>query len=159
MPRQVKQGHQYLLPGPNVKIHQRMLTGMRWKECLHNGKNKEGLIDIIASYLQLRDGRKNLTSPFIINNKYNTIKITSSGSLHLFSCNHEEAGYRIVLHAILPNPDAIIVEKDTDVLVLLVWAYNHSNVQHKWFLKYEHETYADISLICSFLGKEMCAST
>ena len=22
MPRQVQQGHQYLLPGPNVKIHQ-----------------------------------------------------------------------------------------------------------------------------------------
>ena len=52
MPREVKQGHLYLLLGPNVK----MLTGMIWKEVLHNGKNKEGLFDIIASYLQSIDG-------------------------------------------------------------------------------------------------------
>ena len=76
----------------------------------------------------------------------------------MFSCNHEEADNRIVLHALLSNQDAVIVAKDTDVLILLVWAYNNFNVQYKWFLKYEHEAYADISQIWLFLGKEICTS-
>lgn len=111
-----------------------MLTGMRWKEFLHNGKNKQELINVISTCLQSTDGRRHLACPFIINNKYNTIEITSSGGLKLFSCNHEEADYRIILHALLSNQDAVIVAKDdTDVLLLLLWEYNHFNVQYKWF--------------------------
>ena len=118
-------------PGPNVKlqsVHQRMLIGMRWKEFLHNGKNKQELINLISTCLQLTDGRKHLT-PFIINNKYDNFEITSSGGLKLFSCNYEEADYRIILHALLSNQDAVVVRKD--VFFLLVCAYNHFNIQFR----------------------------
>ena len=76
----------------------------------------------------------------------------------MFSCNHEEADYRIVLHALLCTQDVVVVAKDTDVLVLLIWAYSHFNVQYKWYFSYEKGTYSDISIICEFLGKEICKS-
>ena len=44
----------------------------------------------------------------------------------LFDCNHEEADSRLVLHAIIDVSDVVVVAKDTDVLVLMVWGYAKS---------------------------------
>ena len=125
--------------GANVKINsinQTMLSGMRWKEFLHNSRNKEELINIIARYLQSENARKNMPFPMIVNNKYKTMHISSTEVSEMFSCNHEEADYRIVLHALLCKENLVVVAKDTDVLVLLIWAYSHFNVQYKWYLTY-----------------------
>ena len=75
----------------------------------------------------------------------------------MFSCNHEEADYRMILHALICEKNSAIVAKDTDVLILLVWAYDHFNVKYKWFFSHEKNVYADISVICAFLSKEICS--
>ena len=90
--------------GANVKINsinQAMLTGMRWKEFLHNSRNKEELLNILTRYFQSENARTNLPFPMIINNKYQTTHISSTEVSEMFSCNHKEADYRIVLHALL----------------------------------------------------------
>ena len=44
--------------------------------------------------------------------------------LNMFDCNHEEADTRLISHAILCATDAVVVCKDTDVLILMVWAHH-----------------------------------
>ena len=146
--------------GVNVKItsiNQTMLTGMRWKEFLHNSKNKVTL-SIISRYFQSEEMRSNLPFPMIVNDKYDTVLITSESIAYMFECNHEEADYRLVLHALVCGQDAVVVAKDTDVLVLLIWAYVHFNVKYQWYLMYEKGVYADISAISQYFGVFLCES-
>ncbi len=53
--------------------------------------------------------------------------------------------------------DVVIVAKDIDVLVLLVWAYSQYHVRHKWYLKYDAEKYADTGVICDSFGSDICS--
>ena len=52
--------------------------------------------------------------------------------------------------------DVVVVSKDTDVLILMVWAYSKFEVKHKWYLKYDYDTFADIKLIVEYLGETVC---
>ena len=57
--------------------------------------------------------------------------------------------------ALKEDTDVVVVAKDTDVLVLLIWAYVKYNVSRKWYLKYETDKYADIGAICDYFGKNI----
>jgi hypothetical protein len=92
----------------------------------------------------------------IVNDKYHTVFINSEDVSDMFECNHEEADYRLVLHALICQQDVVVVAKDTDVLVLLIWAYVHFNVGYKWYMMYEKGIYADISIICNYFGDIIC---
>ena len=142
--------------GANVRItsiDQKMLTGMRYKEFLHNSRNKESLISIIAGHLQTKDMK--LPFPMIVNDKFKTVFIDSEVS-QMPDCNHEEADYRIVYHALSCKENVVVVAKDTDILVLLVWAYVHFNVKYKWYFSFEKHEFSDVSVICDHYGVEVC---
>ena len=120
--------------GPRVyarSVDQIMLQGMRWEEFLYRGDNKEDLIAIISGSLQSPEGRSKLSCPFIVASKEHTFKIDSFSDRLLFDCNHEEAASRLALHAILSGQDTILVSKDTDVLIVLVWVYSHFSITVK----------------------------
>ena len=85
-----------------------------------------------------------------------TYFINSDNVTHSFECNHEEADYRLVLHALLSNEDDVVVANDTDILVLFIWTYTHFKVQYKWYMMYEKGLYADISVICQYFGEIIC---
>ncbi len=147
--------------GPRVhfsNVNQRMLQGVQWESFFHNGENKENLISAIADYLQSKEGRSKLRCPVVITSNERTYQITNRSSEMLFHCNHEEADSRLILHAILANQDVVVVAKDTDVLVLLVWAYEKYSVTHQWFMKYERDSFADVGKICRFIGRQLCLS-
>ena len=38
----------------------------------------------------------------------------------------------------------------------MVWAYSKYEVKHKWYLKYDYDTFADIKLIVEYLGETVC---
>ena len=76
----------------------------------------------------------------------------------IYRSNHEEADSRLVYQAYLEKGDVVIACKDTDVLILMVWAHTFYDVNVKWYLKYDREKYADISKICDFFGREICLS-
>ena len=95
--------------GANVKItsiDQKILTGMRYKEFLHNSRNKESLISIIARHLQTKDMK--LPFPMMVNDKFKTVYIDSEIA-QMSDCNHEEADYRIVYHALSCKENVVIV--------------------------------------------------
>ena len=62
----------------------------------------------------------------------------------------------MVLTALQLETDVVVVAMDTDVIVLLIWAYKVYQVSYKWYFKYEAEKYADIGLICDYLDEHLC---
>ena len=62
------------------------------------------------------------------------------------------------LLASLFSTDVVVVAKDTDVLVLLVWAYAKYNVPRKWYFKYEADKFADVGAICDYFGRDIASA-
>ena len=60
-----------------------------------------------------------------------------------------------LLHGSKVDSDVVAVCKDTDVLILMIWTYIKLNITNNWYLKYDHEKFADIRKVCSYLGKTL----
>ena len=57
------------------------------------------------------------------------------------------------MHGSKVDSDVAVVCKETDVLILMIWTYSKSNVTNNGYLKYDHEKFADVRKIYSYLGK------
>ena len=126
-----------------------MPSGIKWHEFLRNAENKEQLLELIKRYVFDEKGQGLIKTPFVI---------TVGDKIHKLQQNsdQEEADTRLRLLALQKQTDAIIVAQDTDVSVLLVWAYKKYHVRHKWYFKYDAEKYADVGAICDFLEEDVC---
>ena len=145
-------------PGPRVHLEgydQNMLQGAKWQEFLHRNENKNDLIQLLARFLK-EDGVYNGTIPLVFTSSNATFRVCDGTVAEVDECNHEEADTRLILHAAASTQDVVIVAKDTDVLVLMVWAYVVLNVEQKWYFKKDHDKFVDIGEICSYLGREIC---
>ena len=58
----------------------------------------------------------------------------------------------------MQESDVIVVSKDTDVLVLLIWAFTNLHVMHRSFFKFDHEKFVKVGSIFSSLGRSICSS-
>ena len=135
---------------------QHMPSGIKWQEFLAKGENKEELIKLIADYVESLSQQDLLERPFIYTTENQTYRFEDGKKSVLHECNHEEADTRLVLQAFLEETNVVIACKDTDVLILLVWAYAYHQIKNEWFFKYENEKYAEISKICEYLGPQIC---
>ena len=136
----------------------KVLISIRQKES--SGTNfcriKEELIKLIAQHMTSEEARGTIKQPFIVTEGDNTYRVERNGCELIYRCNHEEADTRLVLHASMEAADVAIVSKDTDVLILLILAYSKLSVCKTWLFKYNHDKYADIGVICQFLGNDLC---
>ena len=132
-----------------------MPQGNSWHNLLNNNDNKNDLIHLFVLFLKLDDVRMKLAYPVIVTEKESTWKMTKNYVHQMFSCNHEEADTRMVLHASLDDVDCVVCSKDTDVLLLLAFAYNKKSPSKHWFMKYETEKYADIKKVVEYLGNDV----
>ena len=57
------------------------------------------------------------------------------------------------MHGSKVDSDVAVVCKETDVLILMIWAYSKLSVTNNWYLNYDHEKFADVRKIYSYLGK------
>ena len=83
--------------------------------------------------------------------------VTPKWSIH--RSNQEEADTRLALQAYLEKGDVVIACKDTNVLVLMVWADTFYNASTKWYFKYDTEQYADIRKIFEFFWPRTLSRT
>ena len=74
------------------------------------------------AYLRSNSFSNQIRIPVIVNNDKNTLKITTEFSEIIFKSIHDEADTRIILHALQEDTKILAVSKDTDVLILLVYA-------------------------------------
>ena len=117
------------------------------------GENKEQLLALLSGYVENSAKKQLLPMSLIFITGDQTIRLENGRDSVTTTCNHEEADTRLVLQAFEEDSDAVIVSKDSDVLILLVWAYVFYGIQKEWYLKYENEKYANIRLICEAFGR------
>ncbi len=52
----------------------------------------------------------------------------------------DQAVVHDMLHAdVILEGDVVVVAKDTDVLILMIWAYHALEIRCNWFMKYDHD--------------------
>ena len=73
----------------------------------------------------------------------------------LFKSNHKEADTRMTLRALYKNANTVIVSKDTDVLILLVYMYALKTITLKWCKKIDNEKFTDVRKIVEYYGKDV----
>ena len=59
----------------------------------------------------------------------------------------------MVLHAGRSDIPVIVVSKDTDVLILLVYACHMLKPANRWLMKMDNNGYVDIYILCYILVK------
>ena len=87
--------------------------------------------------------------PFVITSRVKGYFISLAGNQFISVCKFEEADICLVLHASQVDSYVVVVRKDTNILILMIWAYSKSNITNNWYLKYENKKFADIRKICS----------
>ena len=83
-----------------------------------------------------------ITASNILNNKQKTHKFQIPflfPEIEESRCTHEEADTRLVLHALQADTDVVVVAGDTDVLVIMVWAYHTYQVTHNWYMRIDND--------------------
>ena len=101
---------------------QNVLQPDAWKSFFNNIDNKTNLINLLVAYLRSNSFSNQIRIPVIVNNDKNTLKITTEFSEIIFKSIHDEADTRIILHALQEDTKILAVSKDTDVVILLVYA-------------------------------------
>ena len=90
---------------------------------VHTIDNKADPIKLGASFFRSQGAKNHRTVPLIFIDRDETWKITKENATSLVKCNHKEADTRLVLHACLEDTNFVIVTKDMDIPVLMVYAY------------------------------------
>ena len=93
-----------------------------WKSFFNNIDNKTNLINLLVAYLRSNSSSNQIRIPVIVNDDKNTLKITREFSEIIYKSIHDEADTRIILHALQEDTKILAVSKDTDVVILLVYA-------------------------------------
>lgn len=105
---------------------QSMPRGKDWDLFLHNAESKTKLIQFLVNHFKTHSVRSKLRIPLTVTEEENTWLITKTSLEELESCNHHEADTRLILRAIKSVDPIIIHARDTDVLILLSYAYSLS---------------------------------
>ena len=118
----------------------------------HNIKNKQHLLNVFVTYLCADDFVQISPLPILVNNENIIFKISSSAT-KAFECNHEEGDTRIIIfHALQQKTNVVVCSKDTDVLVLIVFAYALNKINEKQVMKIESRKCINIRKIVEYLG-------
>ena len=132
-----------------------MPRGKDWDLFLNNSENKTELIQFLVNYFKTDSVRIKLTIPLTVTEEENTWLITQMSIEKLESCNHHEADTRLVLHASQSKYPVIIRATDTDVLILLSYAYSVCKPSKDWLMKIDHR-YVSVNKLTNHFGVEVC---
>ena len=129
-----------------------------WPVFLCDDHNKTELIKCIAEYCKVEKFRRKLKIPITITAAENAWLLDSVGVHQLPSCNHHETDTRIILHAVKSEDPVVVVATDTDILVLLMYAFNKylsTDIPRTVQMKIENEKFVDINEINRKLPEEV----
>ena len=96
-----------------------------------------------------------LEIPFVVTHESETLRITASGTELLLNCNHHEADTRIVYHASIAKDPVVIQATDTDILVVLCYAYSVCKPKDNWMMKVD-DRYASVKKVVEYFGDDVC---
>ena len=95
-------------------------------------------------------------TPILVNEEQDTWRVLVGDSAIIFQCNQEEADTRMILHACREDTNVVVDSKDTDVLVLMIYAFTIHRPTSEWLMKIEAERYVNIRKILNHFGEDLC---
>ena len=104
------------------------------KDFLKISLKKTDLIRRFNEFVHQELPKLNLGYPMVITLEKDAWEISASGVQALLPCNHEEAYTRIIYHCTLKDKPTVVVASDTDILVLLIYAFASRLPAHDWYL-------------------------
>ena len=102
-----------------------MLSCKGWVNFLNNSENKKKIIKLVLPYFHKDGCRNSIERPLIINSSENAWQITKETIEDPPTSNHEEAVKRLIFYEAASNEAVIMVGKDMDVLLLLLYTLDH----------------------------------
>ena len=115
------------------EISQEMPRGRTYQEFLSNTKNKSQLLKKFTEYLTHENTQKDLGRT-TFNIEKDTVLISQSQQQSLFTSNQEEADTRIAPHCSESSKPVLVKAKDTDILILMVYAFALTSSPYYWYL-------------------------
>ena len=73
----------------------------------------------------------------------------------MFTCNNEEADAGAVLHACLKDTNRVVVSDDTNVFVLMVFAFAFKNMKPSWSMKIDHNKCINTVKVVNYFGNNL----
>ena len=131
---------------------QNMLQPDAWISFFNNIDKKTNFINLLVTYLRSDSFFNQIRIPVIVNDDKRPWKITREFSEIIFISNQEEADTRSILHALQEDTKVVVVSKDTDVLILLVYAYAKFKPTKEWYMKIDVNKFASVKSIVEYLG-------
>ena len=89
----------------------------------------------MTNYPQDFGRRRSFSMLVIFNDSIETWESTSDSVMMLFFCNRKEDDTRLVLHACLQEINVVIFVEDTNVLTLLIHAYEEMQLKCSWHVR------------------------
>ena len=133
-------------------LEQKMLSNKGWLTLFHNIK----ISNISLVYLQLISVVMILYSQvrcqYSSKKENETFKISSSAT-KVFDCNPEEVNTRMIFHALQQKTSVGVYSKDTDVIVLIIFAYALNKINEKWVMKIETNKFIYIRKTAEYFSK------
>ena len=135
---------------------QKMVQGNDWLSFFNHIENKSALVKAASRFFRQAEIRSAFKTEMIFAEEEKTWRITKHEVSEIFQCSHEEADTRMVLHACLQDINVVVVSKDTDVLILFVYAFSVVQPEKDWYMKIDKSKYVEIGKVCRYLGEDVC---
>ena len=147
--------------GCSPRVHlgsndQQMIGGKDFQRFMYNKENKDELIKRFNDFAEDPEMRSYLKVPLTITHRNGTKKITMDNVEVTGECNHEEADTRVVLHAFNSECSVIVKAKDTDILILMIYAYALKKPEAIWCMQIDHNKFVNVGKIAQFLDESTC---
>ena len=118
-----------------------MIIGKNWAAFFHNIKNEKDLCNLFAMFIRKNFFRDISDVSVVIANNVESWFVTDQYVEKVFESYHET---RMNLHALYKKINAVIVFKNTCVLVLLAYMYTLENITSKRCMKTSNDKFTDI---------------
>ena len=114
------------------------------------------LIHFLANHYNSDSVRSKLDIPLVFTESTNASLITSANVCLLEQCNHHETDTRVVQRVSLSRRPVVVAAADTDIFILLLYAFNKVGPAEKSYMKVDKERCVAISKVCKPYGKIIC---
>ena len=99
--------------------------------------------------------RKDLMGHTTLNIEKDTVLISQSQKQSLFSSNQKETHTRIALHCSESSKPVLVKAKDTDILILMVYAFALTSQSYDWYLQIDNRKIVSIKKHIKILEKQL----
>ena len=106
---------------------------------LRNNHNKTQIINALVLHFKSLDVRKDLQYKLIFTEEEKMWEISRNDIIELESSNHVEADTRIIMESLRSENHVVIKASDTDILILMSYAYCKSEKTSKWLMQIDSE--------------------